>query len=104
MMLGIRERGISDMAKLYVVFLPMLDAEKSAEHRQEHLDYLEQKYKEGVLTAYGRFVDGWGGMLIYSADSEEQAKEWAVNDPYVIKGARSYEVHEWAVGKANLQV
>jgi len=92
------------MAKLFVVLLPMLDQEKSAEFRQEHLDYLDEKWKEGVLTAFGRFVDGWGGMLIYTAESLEQATEYAKNDPYVLRGARSYEVHEWAVGKANLQV
>jgi len=49
-------------------------------------------------------IDGWGGILIYTADSEEQVKEWAVNDPYVVEGARTYEVHEWAIAKANLQV
>ncbi|TLS54226.1 hypothetical protein FE782_02450 [Paenibacillus antri] len=91
------------MKKLYVVFLPMLDAEKSAEHRQAHLDYLERKYNEGVLTAYGRFVDGWGGMLVYEAESEEEVKAWAVNDPYIVHNARTYEIHEWAVAKANLQ-
>jgi uncharacterized protein YciI len=92
------------MKKQFVVFLPMLDVEKNAEHRQAHLDYLDQKWNEGVLSAFGRFPDGWGGMLVYSADSEEQVKEWAVNDPYVVHGARKFEVHEWAVAKANLQV
>lgn len=90
------------MSKLFVVFLPMLDEEKSAKYRQEHLDYLEQKWNEGVLAASGRFVDGWGGMVIYKAETEEQAKEWAANDPYVKRGARTYEVHEWALAKVNL--
>jgi len=91
------------MKKHYVVFLPMLDAEKSAEHRQAHLDYLEAKWNEGVLSAYGRFVERMGGMLVYAAESEEQVKEWAENDPYVIQKARTYEIHEWGLAKANLQ-
>lgn len=90
------------MANQYVVFLPMVDADKSAEHRPAHLEYLERRWGEGVLSAYGRFTDGWGGMLVYTADSEEQVKAWAEADPYVIHKARSYEIHEWAVIRANL--
>ena len=92
------------MKKLYVVWLPMLDPELSALHRQEHLDYLAQKYEEGVLKAYGRFVDGWGGMLVYEAESEDEVRVWAEADPYVVKKARGCEIHEWAVAKANLVV
>jgi len=91
------------MAKQYVVFLPMKDAELSAQHRQAHLDYLEQRWNEGVLNAFGRFVDGWGGLLVYTAEDEAQVKAWAEADPYVITGARTYEIHEWALMKANLQ-
>jgi uncharacterized protein YciI len=92
------------MKKQFVVFLPMLDVEKNVEYREAHLEYLEQKWNEGVLSAFGRFTDGWGGMLVYSAESEEQVQEWANNDPYVIHKARKVEVHEWAVAKASLQV
>ncbi|MCI3923823.1 YciI family protein [Paenibacillus sp. TRM 82003] len=92
------------MKKHYVVFLPMLDEELSALHRPAHLGYLEGKYNEGVLAAYGRFVDGWGGMLVYTAETEEQVKAWAEADPFVIHKARRFEIHEWAIAKANLQV
>lgn len=92
------------MKKHYVVLLPMLDEAKSAEHRGAHLDYLENKWNEGVLTAYGRFTDGWGGMLVYTAETEAEVKAWAENDPYVIHKARTYEVHEWAIAKAGLSV
>lgn len=90
------------MAKKYAVFLPMLDADKSAEYRPAHLEYLEQRWSEGVLSAYGRFADGSGGLLIYTAESDEQVKAWAEADPYVVHKARSYEIHEWALIKANL--
>jgi uncharacterized protein YciI len=66
------------------------------------LEYLEQRWNEGILSAYGRFTDGSGGMLIYTADSIEQVEAWAVADPYVIHKARTYEVREWALAKANL--
>jgi uncharacterized protein YciI len=81
--------------KYYVVFLSMLDVELSTEYRQDHLDYLEQLKREGKTFAFGRFTDGAGGMIIYIADSLEEAKEYAENDPYIIQKARTYQIHEW---------
>jgi len=81
--------------KYFVVFLPMQDEEKSATFRPDHLAYLEQKRNEGLVFATGRFVDGWGGMVIYKVETLEQAQELANNDPYVVQGARKCEVREW---------
>jgi len=92
------------MKKFYAVWLPMRDPELSAKLRPEHLDYLAKKYEEGVLKAYGRFVDGWGGMLIYEAENEDQVRAWAEADPYVVHKARGCEIHEWAIAQANLVV
>lgn len=97
-MRGIRldeKRGGLIGLKTFVVFLPMLDEEKSREFRTEHLDYLQSHVEQGRIVARGRFVDGWGGMVIYQADSMEEAEVWAKDDPYVRSGARSYEIHEW---------
>jgi uncharacterized protein len=79
----------------YAVFLKMLDEELNVKYRPEHLEYLEALKSEGKTFAYGRLTDGAGGLIIYKADSLEVAKGYAENDPYVIKKARSYEVHEW---------
>ncbi|MCZ8511983.1 YciI family protein [Paenibacillus filicis] len=81
--------------KYFVVWLPMLDEEKSRVFRPEHLAYLQQQRGQGRIFANGRFTDGWGGMVIYQAESQEEVAAWAENDPYVIHGARSYEIHEW---------
>jgi hypothetical protein len=81
--------------KYFAVLLPMKDEEKSQVYRPEHLAYLEKMRKEGKLVANGRFTDGSGGLVIYQAESLAQAKEYAENDPYVQKGARGCEVHEW---------
>lgn len=79
----------------YVVFLSMLDEELSAKYRPEHLAYLEKMKAEGKTFAFGRFTDGAGGMIIYKAASLSEAKGYAENDPYIIKKARAYEIHEW---------
>ncbi|MUK90194.1 hypothetical protein GMD78_17620 [Ornithinibacillus sp. L9] len=81
--------------KYFAVFLPMKDEEKSKTYRQDHLDYLAKKAEEGAVFAKGRFTDGAGGLIIYMADSMEKAEELAKNDPYVVQGARGYEIHEW---------
>jgi uncharacterized protein len=81
--------------KYFVVLLPMKDEEKSKAFRNDHLNYLEQKGKEGKIFAKGRFTDGTGGMVIYRAGSFEEAEKLAKEDPYVVTGARGYEIHEW---------
>ncbi|UQZ86156.1 YciI-like protein [Paenibacillus konkukensis] len=80
---------------IFVCLLPMLDAEKSAQFREEHLAHLDRQRSLGRIIANGRFADGWGGMVIYKAESLGEVKAWAENDPYVIKKARTYDIHEW---------
>lgn len=79
----------------FAVFLPMLNQEKSLEYRPQHLQYLDQKRSEGKIFANGRFADGAGGLVIYRVDSLEEVEKIAKQDPYVIQGARGYEIHEW---------
>ncbi len=83
------------MMKHFVVFLPMLDEEKSQTYRAQHLDYLADMRNQGHIFANGRFVDGAGGMVIYRAESFEAVEAFALKDPYVVNKARGYEIHEW---------
>ncbi|MEN2466341.1 YciI family protein [Ornithinibacillus sp. FSL M8-0202] len=86
--------------KLFAVFLPMKDEEKSKQYRQEHLQFLQEKQEDGFIFAKGRFVDGAGGLVIYKADLLEQVEDMVKKDPYVLKGARGYEIHEWEMTQA----
>jgi uncharacterized protein len=86
-----------DAMKYFVAFLKMKDLEKNVSFRQQHLDFLEEKAKEKKIFARGRFTDNTGGMVIYIADSVEEAQSLAVSDPYVTSGARILELHEWDV-------
>ena len=81
--------------KYYAALLNIKDREKNATYRQNHVDFLIQKEKEGKIFARGRFVDDAGGLVIYIADSLEKAMEIAGSDPYVTSGARILELHEW---------
>ncbi|WP_261129589.1 YciI family protein [Bacillus sp. Marseille-Q3570] len=81
--------------KYLAAVLPMKDQEKSAQYRPQHLEYLEEQMKKGRIFAKGRFSDGTGGLVIYMAPSLEEVMKIAENDPYVLKGARELEMHEW---------
>lgn len=81
--------------KYFAVLLAMLDEEKSLSYRAAHLAYLDEQRVKGRIFASGRFADGWGGMVIYQAETLEEVQTWAEHDPYVIEQARRYEIHEW---------
>jgi uncharacterized protein YciI len=81
--------------KYFAAFLAMKDPEKSQQLRPQHIAFLEQQGKAGTIFARGRFADGAGGLVIYKAESLEEARRIAAGDPYVVSGARSLELHEW---------
>ncbi len=81
--------------KYYAAFLGMQDPSKSQDLRPQHIAFLDQGGKEGKIFARGRFADGTGGLVIYKAESLEEARKLAESDPYISSGARSLELHEW---------
>ena len=83
--------------KYFAAFLKMKDLEKNVSYRQQHLDFLAEKDKEKKVFARGRFTDYSGGLVIYVANSLEEAEKIAASDPYVTSGARILELHEWDV-------
>lgn len=73
----------------------MLNIEKSQSLRSLHLDFLARARQQGQIYACGRFADGAGGMVIYQAETLDEATKIAQSDPYVVNGARGLEIHEW---------
>ncbi|HLR63039.1 MAG TPA: YciI family protein [Lentibacillus sp.] len=83
--------------KYYAVFLPMKDEKKSKELRPQHLAFLKQMRDEKKILMNGPFTDGAGGLVIYAADNLDEATSYLKQDPYIINGARDWEIHEWAM-------
>jgi uncharacterized protein len=81
--------------KHFAAFLKMKDEGKSRDLRPQHLEFLRKSESEGKVFARGRFPDGTGGLVIYIADSLDAARAIAEQDPYVIQGARTLDLHEW---------
>jgi len=81
--------------KYFAALLMMKDLEKNTQFRQQHVEFLVKNENEGHIFARGRFAGSNGGMVIYMAESLEDAVKIAESDPYVTSGARTLEVYEW---------
>ena len=81
--------------KFFAAFLKMTDPGKSQDLRPRHIAFLDQGGAEGKIFARGKFPDGAGGLVIYRAETLEEASRIAESDPYISSGARSLEIHEW---------
>jgi uncharacterized protein len=81
----------------FAAILYMQDPSRNQELRPQHLAYLEDLKTQGKIHAKGPFVDGAGGMVVYIAESLEEASKIAESDPYVREGVRRLELHEWKI-------
>lgn len=79
----------------FAAILHMLDAGKNDEVRPRHIEYLDKLDADGKIFARGPFMDGTGGLVVYIAETYEEAWEWAVNDPHVLEKVRRLEMKEW---------
>lgn len=83
----------------FAAILHMLDPKKNKAVLPRHIEYLNKLDKEGKIFARGPFADGSGGLVVYIADSWEDAVILAENDPHVLEGVRRLELKEWKVLK-----
>ncbi|HBZ08284.1 MAG TPA: hypothetical protein DEO65_00185 [Bacillus bacterium] len=81
----------------YAAMLYMLDPEKNKVVLPRHIEYLDRLDKEGKVFARGPFADGSGGLVIYLAESLEEAAALAENDPHVVEKVRRLELKKWNV-------
>ncbi len=81
----------------YAAILYMIDAEKNIEVRPHHIEYLNELDLKGKVFARGPFADGSGGLVVYIADTFEEALSLAENDPHVVHKVRRLELKEWNI-------
>ncbi|PSO47707.1 MAG: hypothetical protein BRC33_12025 [Cyanobacteria bacterium SW_9_44_58] len=62
-----------------------------------HVAYVKELNENGHNARSGYWADLGGGMLLFEADSLEQAQEIVENDPLVKDGCVTYELHEWRI-------
>jgi uncharacterized protein YciI len=96
--------------KLYVVLSKGgAAAADIAQHLPQHLEYMIDLEKKGVLFASGPLAEADGktrgdGLTILRAASAEAARRIAEADPFVVKGLRTFELREWTVMEGSLGI
>ena len=71
------------------------DRPLSAQPLQAHVAYMEALHTSDCLSMGGPFTDESGGLVILTVDSMERAQELIAQDPAVLEGILSPEIHEW---------
>lgn len=76
------------------------DHQLSKEIISRHIEYLVKLDKNGQLVLGGPFTDYNGGMIILKARDKDEAISIAQSDPFVLEGARTFEVRTWQLANA----
>jgi uncharacterized protein len=75
----------------------------------KHLQYIIALEKRGVVFASGPFTPALGvsvgdGLTILRAASIDEARVFANGDPFVLSGARTYDIREWTIMEGRVGV
>jgi len=63
-------------------------------HRPAHLANLEPLHQKGHVILAGPLTDKAGSLLVLEFDSQEEAEQFAHNDPYTVHGVfQRVEIH-----------
>lgn len=64
--------------------------------RPSHREYLGTLKEQGKVAASGPFEDDSGALIIYEADSQEEAEALIAEDPFRKAGVfKSYTIKPW---------
>jgi uncharacterized protein len=79
------------------------------ENLEKHLQYMTGMEKRGALFASGPFTPRNGasigdGMSVFRAVSLDEAKVFANSDPFVLAGARTYDIREWTIMEGSIGI
>ncbi len=72
------------------------DADTVQSFRPTHREYLAGLKERGKLWASGPFADGHGALIIYEAESPEEADQLLLDDPFHRAGVFvSFVIRPW---------
>ena len=86
-----------------MVFVYLMNNKKALNLQvvQEHVEHLRTLDQEGRLVLCGPFTDYPGGMVVFRADSEEEALRIAESDPFIASGFKTFELRTLEVANAD---
>jgi len=62
-----------------------------------HRAYVRELIAKGHKAKTGYWARRGGGMLLFEAESMDQAREIVSQDPLVVNGCVSYEIYQWCL-------
>lgn len=107
-----KARGALALELYVAISTPAKPPEELKKLLPEHLAYQGKLEREGKLAFAGPMSDPTGtkmeamGLIVYRADSIEQAMALADADPMHAGGGRTYEMRKWMIneGSFNLNI
>ncbi|GAA2315299.1 YciI family protein [Streptomyces hawaiiensis] len=63
---------------------------------KDHVDWLDEQYRQGVFLASGRKNPRDGGVIIAVAGDRARIEAITAEDPFVVAGVCAYRVTEFA--------
>jgi uncharacterized protein YciI len=66
-------------------------------HVSAHKDFVRDLIESGHEAKTGYWAERGGGMLLFKANSLEEAKAIVSRDPLIQNGCVHYELHEWRI-------
>jgi uncharacterized protein len=96
--------------RLYVIFTtPLKPMSEMASILPEHLHYMIDLEKRGILFASGPFLaedneTPGNGMTILRVDSRAEAETIAQDDPLYKNGMRTYEIKAWQLNEGGFTI
>lgn len=96
--------------KLYLVTMTAKTTpDRMAPYLADHLEYMTELARQGVLFASGPVLDANGaptgdGLSIFNTASAEEARRFAERDPFYVHGLRAFEVRPWMLMEGSLTV
>lgn len=81
------------------------DKDKIQEIRPTHRQYLAGLKERGQLVACGPFLDDFGALIIYEANTREEAESFVDNDPFRKGGVFvRWQLRPWNAVMANREL
>lgn len=105
-----RDRGALALELYVVTSTPAKGPKAVKESLPDHLAYQREMEESGKLVMAGPMSDATGehmqgvGLIVYRANSLEEAAALTEADPMHATGARSFEIRKWLVNEGNLSI
>lgn len=81
------------------------DKDKVQALRPTHRQYLSELLAKGKLAATGPFTDGFGALIVYEAESPEEAEALLQGDPFHANGVFvRWTIRPWNTVMANREL